>query len=62
MPKESFKVRKPKGEHMSPFIPDIWQKPGVAIISAGTNNLTTHTKLLGYHNSMADSVRSKLPK
>ena len=47
---------------MSPFIPHIWQKPGVAIISAGTNNLTTNAKLLGYHNSMGDSVRSKLPK
>ena len=63
---ESFKVRVktlprvPTKDICDHLKPEIWKKPDVVIIHAGTNDLTNNSKSLENYNRMADLVRSKL--
>ena len=64
---ESFKVRVKNYSGVATedicdhLKPEIWKKPDVVIIHAGTNDLTNNNKLLENYKGMADLVRSKLP-
>ena len=64
---ESFKVR--VKNHLGPtkedicdqLKPEIRMKPDVAVIHAGTNDLTNNSKSLDNYKCMEDLVRFKLP-